>query len=66
MRTNRLRLRVCVCGGGRAPEFLRTNESVLKIARFFVQKKLPIAVQCHGLQILTAASRCKCSNRACR
>jgi len=44
-----------VIPGGRAPEYLRLNESVLDIVRHFAQADKPIAAICHGLQILTAA-----------
>ena len=44
-----------VVPGGRAPEYLRLNESVLKIVRHFAQAKKPIAAICHGLQLLAAA-----------
>jgi protease I len=42
--------------GGRAPEYLRLNEFVLKMVRHFAQANKPIAAICHGLQILTAAN----------
>jgi protease I len=41
--------------GGRAPEYLRLNESVLDLVRQFVSTSRPIAAICHGIQILTAA-----------
>jgi protease I len=44
-----------VLPGGRAPEYLRLNEEVLKLVRHFGQKNKPIAAICHGVQILTAA-----------
>lgn len=44
-----------VIPGGRAPEYLRTNERVLEIVRHFAKKKKPIAAICHGPQILVAA-----------
>jgi protease I len=44
-----------VIPGGRAPEYLRLNASVLNIVRRFAQADKPIAAICHGLQILTAA-----------
>eukprot|EP01006_Ploeotia_vitrea_P032746 TRINITY_DN64907_c0_g1_i1.p1 TRINITY_DN64907_c0_g1~~TRINITY_DN64907_c0_g1_i1.p1 ORF type:complete len:168 (+),score=1.54 TRINITY_DN64907_c0_g1_i1:113-616(+) len=40
--------------GGRAPEYLRLNEKVLKMVEHFVTSKKPIAAVCHGVQILTA------------
>jgi protease I len=44
-----------VIPGGRAPEYLRLNEDVLRIVRHFAEAKKPIAAICHGIQILTAA-----------
>src|SRR5436305_2613628 len=41
--------------GGRAPEYLRLNEDVLRVVRHFAEKNKPIAAICHGLQILAAA-----------
>lgn len=44
-----------VIPGGRAPEYLRLNEDVLKMVRHFAQAKKPIAAICHGPQLLAAA-----------
>src|SRR5271155_1224911 len=44
-----------VIPGGRAPEYLRLNENVLRIVRHFAEAKKPIAAICHGAQLLTAA-----------
>ncbi len=44
-----------VIPGGRAPEYLRLSEQVLKVVRHFADKAKPIAAICHGIQILTAA-----------
>ena len=44
-----------VIPGGRAPEYLRLNEEVLRIVRHFAEKNKPIAAICHGVQVLTAA-----------
>ena len=41
--------------GGRAPEYIRLNQKVLQITRYFANSKKPIASICHGLQVLTAA-----------
>ncbi len=41
--------------GGRAPEYLRLNDEVLKIVRYFVGNKKPVAAICHGSQLLAAA-----------
>jgi protease I len=44
-----------VIPGGRAPEYLRLNEKVLEIVRYFNQADKPIAAICHAAQILAAA-----------
>jgi protease I len=41
--------------GGRAPEYLRLNDKVLQIVRYFAKENKPIAAICHAAQILTAA-----------
>lgn len=44
-----------VLPGGRAPEYLRLDERVLKLVRQFDTAGKPMAVICHGAQILAAA-----------
>ena len=44
-----------VIPGGRAPEYLRLDNRVLEIVRYFADNDLPIAAICHGPQILAAA-----------
>ena len=44
-----------VIPGGRAPEYIRLNETVLKMVRHFAQANKPIAAICHGAQVLAAA-----------
>lgn len=44
-----------VLPGGRAPEYLRLTDKVLKIVKHFAKKEKPIAAICHGIQLLTAA-----------
>jgi protease I len=44
-----------VIPGGRAPEYLRLNDRVLKTVRHFSETGKPIAAICHGPQLLTAA-----------
>src|SRR5437667_4207940 len=41
--------------GGRAPEYLRLDEKVLKIVRHFASANKPIAAICHDAQLLVAA-----------
>ena len=49
--------------GGRAPEYLRLNQDVLKIVQHFAEANKPIAAICHGLQLLSAAGTLK--GRSC-
>jgi protease I len=44
-----------VIPGGRAPEYLRLNQDLLKNVRHFAETGKPIAAICHAAQILTAA-----------
>jgi protease I len=44
-----------VIPGGRAPEYLRLDEKVLRIVRHFASAGKPIAAICHGAQLLAAA-----------
>lgn len=41
--------------GGRAPEYIRLNEAILKIVQHFSEANKPIAAICHGPQVLCAA-----------
>ena len=41
--------------GGRAPEYLRDDEDLLRITRHFFEAKKPVASVCHGIEILAAA-----------
>ncbi|HOA75372.1 MAG TPA: DJ-1/PfpI family protein [Phycisphaerae bacterium] len=44
-----------VIPGGRAPEYLRLNEQVIKMVQHFAKANKPIASLCHGPQLLAAA-----------
>jgi protease I len=44
-----------VLPGGRAPEFLRYDEDLLRITRHFFEQRKPVASICHGVEILAAA-----------
>ena len=44
-----------VIPGGRAPEYLRLNEDVVRVVRHFAEASKPIAAICHGAQLLAAA-----------
>jgi protease I len=41
--------------GGRAPEYLRYNQDLLRITRHFFETNKPVAVVCHGVEIVAAA-----------
>ena len=42
--------------GGRAPEYLRYDQDLLRFTREFAAAGKPIACVCHGIEILTAAN----------
>ncbi|MBB3330458.1 protease I [Halomonas campaniensis] len=44
-----------VIPGGRAPEYLRLNESVIALVRHFFEADKPVAAICHGAELLAAA-----------
>ena len=44
-----------VLPGGRAPEFLRYDQDLLRITKHFFEKRKPVASICHGIEILAAA-----------
>ena len=41
--------------GGRAPEYLRYNQDLLRITRHFFEANKPVAMVCHGVEIAAAA-----------
>ena len=44
-----------VLSGGRAPEYLRYDEDLLRIVRHLHERRRPIASVCHGIEIIAAA-----------
>lgn len=44
-----------VIPGGRAPEYLRLDNRVLEMVRYFFEENKPVAAICHGAQMLAAA-----------
>jgi len=44
-----------VLPGGRAPEFLRYDQDLLRITKHFFEQNKPVASICHGIEILAAA-----------
>ena len=51
--------------GGRAPEYLRLDETLLGLVRHFFAEAKPVAAICHGPQILTAAGVVKGRRVSC-
>lgn len=49
--------------GGRAPEYIRLNQDVIKLVQAFNNNKKPIASVCHGIQVLISADIVK--DRTC-
>ena len=45
--------------GGRAPEYIREDEDLLRITRWFWDKKRPMASVCHGVEIPARAGIAK-------
>jgi protease I len=41
--------------GGRAPEYLRYNQELLRLTRHFFETHKPVAIVCHGVEIAAAA-----------
>jgi protease I len=44
-----------VLSGGRAPEYLRYDQDLIRCVRHLSQKGLPVASICHGIEILATA-----------
>lgn len=54
-----------VIPGGRAPEYLRLNQDVLRMVRHFFEAKKPVAAICHAAQLLAAAGVLKGRTASC-
>ena len=50
--------------GGRAPEYIRYDRDLMRITRHFLETNKPIAVVCHGIEILAAAGGLQGGRRA--
>ena len=48
-----------VISGGRAPEYLRYDQDLLRLVRSLAERNLPIASVCHGIEIVAAAGAIK-------
>jgi len=44
-----------VISGGRAPEYLRYDQDLLRLVRYCFDKNQPVASVCHGIEIVAAA-----------
>jgi len=44
-----------VISGGRAPEYLRYDQDLMRLVRHCFEHKLPVASVCHGIEIVAAA-----------
>jgi protease I len=44
-----------VISGGRAPEYLRYDQDLLRLVRRLDEKRLPLASVCHGIEVVAAA-----------
>lgn len=50
--------------GGRAPEYIRYDKDLMRITKHFVKENKPIAVVCHGIEIIAAAGGLEGGRRA--
>lgn len=41
--------------GGRAPEYIRYDQDLLRVVRWFVERGLPVGSVCHGIEVLATA-----------
>ena len=44
-----------IVSGGRAPEYLRYDQDLMRVTRHFFEARKPVAVICHGIEIVSAA-----------
>jgi protease I len=44
-----------VISGGRAPEYLRYDQELMRVTKAFFARNLPVASVCHGIEIVAAA-----------
>jgi len=51
--------------GGRGSEYLRLDEKVISVTKYFSDHNIPIAALCHGPQILATAGVCKGRKMTC-
>ncbi len=51
--------------GGKSPERVRLNKNALKIVRYFFSHNKPVAIICHGVQVLISAGVVRGRKIAC-
>ncbi len=44
-----------IISGGRAPEYLRYDEDLLRVVRHFFAERKPVASVCHGIEVIATA-----------
>ncbi|MFO0970184.1 MAG: DJ-1/PfpI family protein [Gemmataceae bacterium] len=44
-----------ILSGGRAPEYIRYDADLIRVVRWHMEKKSPVASVCHGIEILATA-----------
>jgi protease I len=44
-----------VISGGRAPEYIRYDQDLLRVTKWFMDHRKPVASVCHGIEIVAAA-----------
>ncbi|MEZ6077115.1 MAG: DJ-1/PfpI family protein [Pirellulaceae bacterium] len=49
--------------GGRAPEYIRYDKDLMRLTQHFIEQDKPIAVVCHGIEIIAAAGGLKGGRR---
>jgi len=56
---------ILIIPGGRSPERVRLKEEALRIVRHFFERNKPVAIICHGVQVLISAGVVKNRKIAC-
>ncbi len=56
---------ILVIPGGKSPERVRLNEKAVEITKHFFEKNKPVAIICHGVQVLISAGVVKGRKIAC-
>ncbi len=56
---------ILVIPGGKSPERVRLNQDALRIVKHFFEKEKPVAIICHGVQVLISARVVKGRKIAC-